>query len=176
MSSSKEKHEKLIILGGVGAGKDYIFRKLVEIGLIGCIKTTTQPKRMNDTHCFKYKHITDYTFKEKINNGEFLCYHTLELNTETWYYGITNEEFERAQVFIISPNEFQFIDKETRKNCFVVYLDINREIRESRIKNKIESTMKILYSEEEDFKGFSDYDLKVTDSDFEAEDIYNLMN
>jgi guanylate kinase len=175
MSSSKEKHEKLIILGGTGSGKNYIFGKLVEIGLIGCIKTTTQPKRINEVHSFKYNYVTDCIFKDKINNGELLCYHIVESNTEVYYYGITNEEFERAQVFIISPNEFKFIDKETRKNCFVVYLDIDREIREGRIKNKIESTIKILDAEEEDFKDFSDYDLKVKDSDFEAKDIYDLM-
>jgi hypothetical protein len=98
---------------------------------------------------------------------------------ETWYYGITKEEFERAQVFIMTPGEFACIDAETRKNCFVVYLDIDREIREDRIlgrNDKNDSVQRRLDADEEDFKGFGDYDLRVTDPDFTAEDVYDLMD
>ena len=184
MSRSKDKNEKLLILGAVGSGKDFLMRKLVEKGLIGCLKMTTRPQRKHETQGITYDFVSDLIFKEKIDNGEFLCYQTFNVTPEgrepeTWYYGITKEEFERAQVFIMTPGEFACIDAETRKNCFVVYLDIDRETREGRIlrrRDKNDSVQRRLDSDEEDFRGFGDYDLRVTDPDFTAEDVYDLMD
>ncbi len=184
MSRSKDKHEKLLVLGQSGSGKDFLVRKIVKKDLIGCVKMTTRPQRKYEIQGVTYDFVTDYLFKEKIENGEFLCFQTFNVtpegrDPETWYYGITKEEFERAQVFIMTPGEFACIDAETRKNCFVVYLDIDREIRESRIlgrNDKNDSVQRRLDADEEDFKGFGDYDLRVTDPDFTAEDVYDLMD
>ena len=184
MSRSKDKHEKLLILGQSGSGKDFLVRNIVKKDLIGCVKMTTRPQRKYEIQGVTYDFVTDSLFKEKIENEEFLCFQTFNVtpegrNPETWYYGITKEEFERAQVFIMTPGEFDCIDAETRKNCFVVYLDIDREIRESRIlrrNDKNDSVQRRLDADEEDFKGFGDYDLRVTDPDFTAEDVYDLMD
>jgi guanylate kinase len=184
MSKSKDKNEKLLILGAGGSGKDFLMKKLVEKDLIGCLKMTTRPQRKHETQGITYDFVDDRSFVEKIENGEFLCYQTFNVTPEgrepeTWYYGITKEEFERAQVFIMTPGEFACIDVETRKNCFVVYLDIDRETREERIlrrRDKNDSVQRRLDSDEEDFRGFGDYDLRVTDPDFTAEDVYDLMD
>jgi len=184
MSRSKDKHEKLLILGQSGSGKDFLVRNIVNKDLIGCVKMTTRPQRKYEIQGVTYDFVTDSLFKEKIENEEFLCYQTFNVtpegrDPETWYYGITKEEFERAQVFIMTPGEFACIDAETRKNCFVVYLDIDREIRESRIlgrNDKNDSVQRRLDADEEDFKDFGDYDLRVTDPDFTAEDVYDLMD
>jgi guanylate kinase len=178
------KHEKIILLGETGSGKDFLMRKLVEKGLIGCLKMTTRPQRRHEIQWITYNFVADWTFKEKIENGEFLCYQTFNVtpedrDPETWYYGITKEEFERAQVFIMTPGEFESITPEIRKGCFVVYLDIDRDVRESRVmrrKDKNDSVKRRLDADEEDFKGFVDYDLRVTDPDFTAEDVYDLMD
>ena len=127
MSRSKDKHEKLIVLGKSGSGKDFLMRKIVKKDLIGCIKATTRPQRKHEIQWVTYEFVADWTFKERIENDEFLCYQTFNVtpedrDPETWYYGITKAEFERAQVFIMTPGEFSCIDTETRKNCFVVYL------------------------------------------------------
>jgi len=184
MSKSKDKKEKCLVVGQSGSGKDFLMRKLVEKGLTGCLKMTTRPQRKHETQGITYDFTTSSSFKEKIENDEFLCYQTFNVtpegrDPETWYYGITKAEFERAQVFIMTPGEFACIDAETRKNCFVVYLDIDREIREDRIlgrNDKNDSVQRRLDADEEDFKGFGDYDLRVTDPDFTAEDVYDLMD
>jgi guanylate kinase len=184
MSRNKDKHENLLVLGQSGSGKDFLVRNIVKKDLIGCVKMTTRPQRKYEIQGVTYDFVTDSLFKEKIENEEFLCYQTFNVtpegrDPETWYYGITKEEFERAQVFIMTPGEFDCIDAETRKNCFVVYLDIDREIRESRIlrrNDKNDSVQRRLDADEEDFKGFGDYDLRVTDPDFTAEDVYDLMD
>ena len=184
MSRRKDKHEKLLVLGQSGSGKDFLVRNIVKKDLIGCVKMTTRPQRKYEIQGVTYDFVTDSLFKEKIENEEFLCHQTFNVtpegrDPETWYYGITKAEFERAQVFIMTPGEFACIDAETRKNCFVVYLDIDREIRESRIlgrNDKNDSVQRRLDADEEDFKDFGDYDLRVTDPDFTAEDVYDLMD
>jgi guanylate kinase len=182
--SDPSKKEKLILLGKSGSGKDFLMRKLVEKKLRGCLKMTTRPQRKHEIQWVTYEFVADWTFKEKIDNDEFLVYQTFEVtpegkNPETWYYGITKEEFEKSQVFIMTPGEFENITPEVRKGCFVVYLDIDRDTRESRIlgrQDKNDSVTRRLDADEIDFQNFKDYDLRITDPEFEAEDVYDLMD
>ena len=178
------KKEKMIILSPSGGGKDFLMRKLVEKGLIPCLKCTTRPPRKFEQQGITYNFINESQFTQSINNNEFLVYQTFEVtpegkDPETWYYGITNEEFQRAQVFIMTPGEFSNINPELRKGCFVVYLDIPRDVRESRLfkrQDKNDSIKRRLDSDEIDFKNLKDYDLRITDPEFEAEDVYDLMD
>jgi len=182
--SDSSKKEKLILLGKSGSGKDFLMRKLVEKKLRGCLKMTTRPQRKHEIQWVTYEFVADWTFKEKIDNDEFLVYQTFEVtpegkDLETWYYGITKEEFEKSQVFIMTPGEFENITPEVRKGCFVVYLDIDRDTRESRIlrrQDKNDSVTRRLDADEIDFQNFKDYDLRITDPEFEAEDVYDLMD
>jgi dephospho-CoA kinase len=81
----------------------------------------------------------------------------------------------------MTPAELLMIDDETRKGCFVVYLDIDRDIREQRIlrrRDMNDSIQRRMNSDDEDFKDFrknGDYDLRVTDEDFNADDVWALM-
>ena len=178
------KNERLILLGKAGSGKTYIERKLVEKGLIPCLKWTTRPPRKFEQQGITYNFVNESKFTQSINNNEFLAYQTFEVTPEgkepeIWYYGVTNEEFQRAQVFIMTPGEFSNINPELRKGCFVVYLDIDRDTRESRIlrrQDKNDSITRRLDADEIDFKDFKDYDLRITDPEFEAEDVYDLMD
>ena len=182
--SDPSKKEKLILLGKSGSGKDFLMRKLVEKKLRGCLKMTTRPQRKHEIQLVTYNFVADSIFKEKIDNNDFLVYQTFEVtpegkDPETWYYGITKEEFEKSQVFIMTPGEFENITPEVRKDCFVVYLDIDRDTRESRIlgrQDKNDSVTRRLDADEIDFQNFKDYDLRITDPEFEAEDVYDLMD
>jgi len=181
---SNIKKEKLIILAKSGGGKDFLMRKLVEKGLIPCLKWTTRPPRKFEKQGITYNFVNESLFTESINNNEFLVYQTFEVtpegkNPETWYYGVTNEEFQRAQVFIMTPGEFYNINPELRKSCFVVYLDIDRSVRESRLfkrQDKNDSITRRLDADDIDFQSYNDYDLKITDPEFSADDVYDLMD
>lgn len=180
----KSKKEKCIIIGPSGSGKDFLVRKLVEKGLKSGIKMTTRPKRKHEVQGITYDFINESNFLDKIKLNEFLCYQKftvtpLNKEPEIWYYGLTKEEFENSQVFIMTPGEFSNITPEQRKECFVVYLDIDRSIRESRLfkrEDKNDSIRRRLDADEEDFKDLTDYDLKVRDPEFTADDIYDLMD
>jgi guanylate kinase len=159
-------------------------RKLIEEGLKGCLKMTTRPMRVNEVQNVTYNFVDFEIFREKINNNDLICYQKFEVtpldkSPEIWYYGITKEEFNSSQVFIMTPGDLSQVDPETRKKCFVVYLDIDREIREKRITKRNDnndSIMRRLDADDIDFRNFKDYDLKITDPEFEVETIVSLMN
>ena len=102
MSKSKDKKEKCLVVGKSGSGKDFLVRNLLKKDLIGCVKMTTRPQRKHEVQFVAYNFVADWTFKEKIENEEFLCYQTFNVtpegrDPETWYYGITKEEFSTWQ-------------------------------------------------------------------------------
>jgi guanylate kinase len=180
----KSKSEKLIILGKSGSGKDYLLRKLVEKGLKPCLKWTTRPARKFEKQGVNYNFVSDSEFVQSINENKFLAYQEFQVtpegkSPEKWYYGITEEEFNNSQVLIMTPGEFKNITAEQRKRCFVVYLDIDRDVREKRLskrEDKNDSIKRRLDADEIDFKELSDYDLKVRDPEFTADDVYDLMD
>jgi guanylate kinase len=180
----KSKHEKVIILGQSGSGKDFLLRKLVEKGLKPCLKWTTRPARKFEKQGVNYNFVSDSEFIQSINENKFLAYQEFQVtpegkSPEKWYYGITEEEFNNSQVLIMTPGEFRNITPEQRKGCFVVYLDIDRSVRESRLfkrEDKNDSIKRRLDADEEDFKDLNDYDLKVRDPEFTADDVYDLMD
>ena len=178
------KNERLILLGKAGSGKTYIERKLVEKGLKAGLKWTTRPQRKLEEQGITYNFVNESQFTQSINNNQFLVYQSFIVTPEnsdpqTWYYGLTKEEFNNSQIFIMTPGEYSMIPQEFRKNCFVVYLDIDRSIREDRLHirdDKNDSIKRRLDSDDVDFKDLKDYDLRITDPEFNADDVYDLMN
>ena len=178
------KQEKIIILGASGSGKDYLLRKLAEKGLKTCLKWTTRPARKFEQNGITYNFVEDNQFKDAINENKFLTYQEFVVTPEdskevTWYYGITIEEFNEAQAFIMTPGELKDLNDEMRKKCFIVYLDIDRSVRESRLfrrDDKNDSIKRRLDADDNDFNIEIDYDLRVTDPEFGVDDIFNLMN
>ncbi len=177
------KSEKIILIGPSGSGKDFLMRRLTDKGLKPCLKWTTRPQRKFEKQGITYNFVSDSQFKQSINENKFLAYQTFVVtpdnsDPQTWYYGVTKEEFSNSQLFIMTPGELLKLTDEIKKQCFVVYLDIDRDIRESRLYNredKNDSIKRRLDSDEIDFKDLKDYDLRITDPDFGADDVYELM-
>jgi guanylate kinase len=178
-----EKTEKIIILGRSGSGKDFLMRKLVEKGLNPCIKYTSRPKRKFELDGVTYNYLERESFESLINENKFYSVQEFVVTPENseptiWYYGISNESFNESNVFIMTPFEFSFVTSEQRKGCFVVYLDIPREVRENRLfkrEDKNDSIRRRMDADEMDFDNFNDYDLKITDPEFSADEVYDLM-
>ncbi len=175
-----KKSEKLIIIGPSGSGKDWLLRQVEKEGLKVSIKVTTRPKRQNeiDSETYHFKSINEFDtlLEEKrfIVNQDFF-----NDGGELWKYGILKEEFQNKQAFIMTPGEVEQITPDIRKNCFIVYLAIPRDIREERILHRNDSNDSVrrrLDADEIDFKDFKDFDLKITDPTFEAELVLGLMN
>ena len=179
-----EKREKVIIIGPSGSGKDFLMRKLTEKGMKPCLKWTTRPIRKFEKQGITYNFVDESTFTEAINENKFLCCQQFEVTPEnsepqTWYYGITLEEFHNSDIFIMTPGEFRDLPADLRKGCCVVYLNIDRETREKRLHNrqdKNDSIQRRLDADDEDFRESFDYDLGITDPDFGADDVYSLID
>lgn len=176
---SNLKHEKLIIVGPSGSGKDYLLRGLVNNGLKYSPKFTTRPKRQLEKEGIDYYFITNDQFEFMNSNDEVKVYQSFNINDEIWYYGISKECYENNQVFIMTPNEISQMTDEDLKNAFIVYLDIDIDIRRDRISRRNDNNDSIerrIQSDEVDFKKYNKYDLKITDPDFESKIVYDFMN
>ncbi len=178
------KTEKLIIIAPSGAGKNFLMNKMVEKGLKAGIKCTTRPIRKFEKQGIDYNYINNEEFSELINENKMMVHQSFLVTpenapAETWYYGLTNEEFNNSQVFIMTPKELSELTPEQRKESFVVYLNIDRAIRQKRLykrDDKNDSINRRLDSDDIDFDVEIDYDLMINDHEFTIDDIYDLMN
>ena len=79
----------------------------------------------------------------------------------------------------MTPHEIKSLSKDDKDKCYIVYLDINEDIRKSRIEKRYDSNdsvMRRILADRVDFDNFIEYDLKISDADFDAEFIFSLMN
>ena len=78
----------------------------------------------------------------------------------------------------MTPHEIKQLSEEDLKKCFVVYLDIDLDIRKKRLikrDDQNDSIERRLNADAIDFQNYNYYDLKVTDPDFDSDSIYDLM-
>jgi guanylate kinase len=173
------KNEKLIICGPSGAGKDFLQREIIKKDLRFEPKLTTRPKRDFETDGIDYIYTNNEQFESMLNNNEIFTYQSFNIESQLWYYAITKSNFNNNQIFIMTPHEIKQIDETDRKNCFIVYLDIDILIRESRVlkrKDMNDSVYRRFASDYIDFLNFTDYDMRVTDPDFSADLVYQFMH
>jgi guanylate kinase len=181
-----DKSEKLILLGKSGSGKSYLLNRLKELGLKPDIKLTTRNPREGEIDGVHYNFVSRETFLNIVENGKMKLWEEftvtpIDSEPKTVYYGISEESFKDSQIFIMTPGEYKKLDPkgDFRNGLFVVYLDIDRDVRESRLSQRNDggdSISRRLDSDDEDFRYFNDYDLKLSDPLFEAEDILDMMN
>jgi guanylate kinase len=176
---SQEKTEKIIILGHSGSGKDFLRKKLIEMGLKYSPKFTTRPMRINEKNGEDYNFIDYNLYVNLHKEGNIKTSQSFNIQGVNWYYGVTKENWDNNQLFILTRNELEQLTIDERKKCFVVYLNIDKEIREKRLLERNDpndSITRRIEADNKDFESFRDYDLSITDAEFEAEWIYDLMN
>lgn len=172
------KQEKVILTGPSGSGKDFLLRGLIKMGLKYSPKFTTRPRRSLERDGVEYNFIDNSAFENIKSEKKIKVYQEFVINGSTWYYGITRENFDDNQLFIMTPHEISQLSEEDLKGCFLVYLDIDIDIRRKRISNRNDNNDSIerrLKADELDFSGLKNYDLKITDPEFEAEWVYDFM-
>jgi guanylate kinase len=174
-----EKTEKLIILGGSASGKDHLRRELVKLGLRYYPKFTTRPQRLNESNGIDYEFIDYNLYIDLFDSDKIKTSQSFVINGVNWYYGITKDNWNNNQLFIMTTEELKQLSDDDRKSSFVVYLNIDESIRKERLLERDDNNDSVdrrIMADGEDFKGFKDYDLSITDPDFEADWIYDLMN
>lgn len=137
------------------------------------VSYTTRPMREGEENGKTYHFIDKELFMTMKENDEF--YECLEFNS--WMYGCTKDEFHSKQVFIMTPTGVKQIHKPDRKDCLVVLLTADEDVRRTRMNarkplivnniisssttstKQMDSTERRLKADEKDFKEFYDYDL-----------------
>ena len=157
-------NKKILVVGHGGSGKDFLVHKLINRGFKKCISHTTRPKRKNESDKKDYYFISEKKFKENISNNSFIEYQVFN----TWYYGISKKEFDECDVLIVTPHFIKQLSKKYRDNCFIIYIDIDENIRRNRLnkRNDSDSTDRRIFEDKKLFDNFCDYDLKIKNTDF----------
>ena len=103
-----------------------------------------------------------------IQSGEFFEY----VPFNGWIYGTTlsqwNQENDES-VFIMTPTGLSHVGPDDRKECFVIFVDIDKEVRKERLLNRNmpgDSLERRIEADELDFEDFSNYDVRITNPDF----------
>ena len=154
--------KKIIIVGPGGSGKDYLRRIMVDRGFTYGVSHTSRPPREGEEEGKDY-YFRDIKFFED-NQDMFL-----ELQTfNGWKYGISKNEFEEKDIFILSPAGLRSISKEIREKSFVIYVNPGSEIRLERLhaRNDADDVERRYIADVRDFFEFSDYDIMITNEDF----------
>tara|TARA_R100000541_G_scaffold33187_1_gene41857 strand:+ start:145 stop:618 length:474 start_codon:yes stop_codon:yes gene_type:complete len=156
---------KLILVGKAAAGKDFLKNRLVAKNFKPGISCTTRLPRHNEVDGVDYHFMTEDQFKETIDSGEMLEH----MIFNDWYYGLTKEEFEKADVMIMSKDGLDVLPKDYRDRCMVIFLDPPRITRVERLEHRNDpndSIVRRMNTDDKQFEDFRDYDLKVRNEDF----------
>lgn len=168
--------DKVIIVGHGASGKDYLSDYLVNESFIKNISYTTRPIRENEVAGQTYHYITVEDFKDKIETN---YWHEYNVFVNDWYYGSSKEEFIKSNLFIKEPNGVSLLSKQERNRCYIIYVNIDENIRRDRLslRNDTDSIERRLEGDRKDFKDFKDYDLMITNSYFTGETLlFMIMN
>jgi len=157
---------RIVIVGKGGSGKDYLRKNLEILGYKYCTSHTTRSAREGEVNGVDYFFISDSEAESLILNDSF--YECVTFNN--WIYGTSKSEFYSSQLFIMTPSGLSKLLPEDRSESFVVYLDIEEPIRRNRLmqRNDADNVERRLAADHNDFEGFNDYDLRITDPTFDT--------
>lgn len=158
---------KTVILGKAASGKDYLRKLMMKQGAKYGVSYTTRPPRVNDgeVHGVDYFFTTKDDFLARVKRDEMVEWQ--EFNG--WYYGMTKDVFQDCEVIILNVEGLAMLTPALRKQCFVIYIDIDKETRIQRLgarKDVDDLKWRRLEADEEQFKDFTNYDIRITNPDF----------
>lgn len=157
--------KRRIIIAGKGAsGKDYLRKILVDCGFKYSVSHTTRPPRKGEIDGVDYYFVDNNEASSMVERGAFIE-HTV---FNEWIYGTSEAEFFESDLFILTPSGISQLSERNRDESFIIYLDIPEEIRRERMSERkdADDVDRRLKADEDDFYLFSDYDLRIRDSDF----------
>lgn len=164
-----DKTKRIILVGKGGGGKDFFKDYLNAEGFKVDVSYTTRPKREGEIEGVTYNYITEEKFTELVNQDFF--YEAVEFNG--WKYGTSKKDWLTKKVCIKTPQGISGLTVKDIEESVVVFFDIDEEVRIERLKkrsdaDKIERRLK---SDEIDFKDFKQFNIKITDPNFNPAEV-----
>lgn len=155
---------RIILVGKAASGKDHLRKKFEGRGFKYAVSYTTRPPRPHEQNGKDYLFISEQDFQKMIDQDEW--YEWVSFNG--WKYGTSKEQFEDYDLFIMTPSGLSHVTEEERKKSFVIYLDIDQEKRRKRLSERVmpgDSVERRIEADDQDFKDFKDYDVRITNED-----------
>ena len=156
---------KLILVGKAATGKDHLKSRLIKKGFKAGVSHTTRLPRKNEVDGVDYHFVSEFEFTEMIGQEKFIEY--MEFNG--WFYGQTEEDFNNADVMIMSKDGLDMLPAQHRDRAVVVYLDTPRMTRLERLNQRNDQNDSIhrrMKTDDEQFREFSDFDIVIKNEDF----------
>jgi guanylate kinase len=162
--------KRIILCGAAGSGKDFFRDYLAKLNVPYDVSYTTRPPRDGEEEGHTYNYISEEEFVKLEKGGFFLE----AVNFNGKYYGTSMENWNTKEVFIMTPSGLKCIPKDERKDCFIIYFDIPLEVRKERLSKRSDwdSVDRRIKADEEDFKDFNNFDLRVTNSTYSPMSLY----
>lgn len=158
-------NKRIILVGRAASGKDHIRKKFENRGFKYAVSYTTRPPREGEIDGQDYIFISPEKAQEMISNDEF--YEYVEFNG--WIYGTTRDQFDEDDIFIMTPSGLGHVDEDSRKKSFVIFIDIDEDVRRKRMMARDmpgDSVERRLEADRKDFENFTNYDIRITNHDF----------
>lgn len=155
---------KIALVGAGASGKDFLRKKFQTRGFKFGVSCTTRPIRDEETEGVDYYYKTEKEFQDLIDSDQLVEWQ--EFNN--WNYGITADEFEACDIMILNAEAVDLLPKKYRDRLFVIYVDIDREIRLQRLKDRkdFDNPERRIAEDDKQFRNFSNFDCKITNEDF----------
>jgi guanylate kinase len=157
-------HKRIILVGKAASGKDFTRTLLSNKGFKYAVSYTTRPAREGEVEGEDYFFKSEEEFIDMMEAGEFYEY----VSFNNWHYGTTVKQFFKDDVFIMTPYGVSKIHEDDRKKCFIIYFDIEESVRKERLmlRSDADTVDRRLAADENDFKNFVDFDLRITNHNF----------
>jgi len=154
--------KRLIIVGKGGSGKDHLRKILVGKGFKYCVSHTTRPIREGEENG------KDYWFIESSKLAEMAESFYEGVFFNSWFYGTSMDEFNRSNLFIMTPGGIAKLSKKDREESTIVYLNIDEETRRTRLEGRrdADDVKRRLEADYADFLNFKDFDCEIKDPNF----------
>lgn len=174
IDSPNMKKKKIILVGPGASGKDHLAGLLVVEGYSRAVSLTTRPMRVGERDGEAYHFVTEQEFRRGVDNDEFREWY--RFGTMNWFYGTTEKEFQRADLFIMSPPVLPSMAA-VLKDFTVVYLNIPQAIRRLRmtLRADADSVERRLEADAHDFRDFTSFDIEITSPDFTVGDVLQAL-
>lgn len=156
---------KLVLVGKAAAGKDHLRKRLIERGFKFGVSCTTRPPRAGEVNGQDYHFLQEQDFLNLINSGDMIEYQQFI----GWYYGLTRDEFENSDVIILNREAVDMLPEDIRKQCMVLFLDIDKETRLERLKERNDNDDNLerrFQADEAQYTNFANFDVRVTNPNF----------
>ena len=146
--------KKLVIIGKSASGKNTIAKAFESYGYRRAVTHTSRDPRPGEIDGNDYHFVDKDYFEGMIDSGQFIesdCFND-------WYYGMSRKEFEKSQMFILTPRGLQkMISIFGRGAFYVLYVDARSSVRVGRSLKRGDDKNEVtrrLGTDENDFADF----------------------